>query len=124
MDFWSEFSKTITTAADQTVKGAEKLTDMAKIKYRIAGLNSKLDEVYRTLGKLRVAEAEGETVGEEAYAPLIESATELKAQLAMQEEALHKLRGDVNCPQCGNRVKRDANFCPKCGESMKPEQQD
>ena len=92
MDFWSEFSKTITTAADQTVKGAEKLTDMAKVKYRIAALNSKLDEVYRTIGKLRVAEALGEDVVAETYAPLIESATALKDRLSEQEELLCKLR--------------------------------
>lgn len=118
MDFWSEFSKTITTAADQTVKGAEKLTDMAKVKYRIASQRGKLDECYRTIGKLRMAEARGETVTEQMYAGLIEQASALEEQLSALEEKLSELREDTVCPQCSYRIKHGLNYCPKCGAPL------
>ncbi len=118
MDFWNEFSKTITSAADQTVKGAEKLTDIAKLKYRVNLLKNKLEEGYRDIGRLRYAEFCGEDVTSETYEELLTHIAELDGQIKECEDRLFDLQDFVTCSQCGHRMKKGLNFCPKCGEKM------
>ena len=80
MDFWSEFSKTITNAADQTVKSTEKLTNIAKLKYRLGALTNKQNECFQNIGRLRYAEFSGETVTSDMYENLFAEAASLDAQ--------------------------------------------
>ena len=116
MDFWKEFSKTVSSAAEGTVKGAEKLTDMAKLKYKISSLNTKLTDAFTEVGKLRYSEKNGDTVSEEAYRELFDRIDEYNFQLAETETELYDLMCFVSCPKCGTRMKKDCRYCPKCGE--------
>ncbi len=118
MDFWKEFSKTVTSAAEGTVKGAEKLTDMAKLKYKISSLNTKLDESYNTLGRLKYSEKNGEKVAREMYNSIFDRIDELNAQVAEAESELFDLMNFVACPVCGTRMKKDCKYCPKCGDKI------
>lgn len=118
MDFWKEFSKTVTSAADQTVKGAEKLTDMAKLKYKISSLNTRLDDAYTTIGRLRYSEKNGEKVADEMYRDLFEQIDDLNAQIAECESTLYDLMNFVTCSECGTRMKKDCKYCPKCGNRI------
>ncbi len=119
MDFWSEFSKTITNAADQTVKGTEKLTNIAKLKYRLGSLKNKLNEVYQNIGRLRYAEYQGDAVTAEQYKGFMSEADDLTNQIAICEEKLFALQDAITCPQCGNKAQKGMSFCPKCGEALK-----
>ncbi len=116
MDFWKEFSKTVSSAAEGTVKGAEKLTDMAKLKYKISSLNTKLTDAYTEIGKLRYSEKNGDTVQAETYSELFEKVDELNMQIAEAETELYDLMNFASCPKCGTRMKKDCRYCPKCGE--------
>jgi len=118
MDFWSEFSKTITNAADQTVKGTERLTGIAKLKYRLGSLKNKLNACYQSIGRLRYAEYNGETVTSEMYEGLFAEADTLSAQVKECEEKLYELQDYTTCPQCGNKAQKGMCFCPKCGENL------
>lgn len=119
MDFWQEFSKTVSDTANQTVKEAEKLTDMAKVKYRIASLKTKLDETYLTVGQLKYSESCGEKVADEMYKGLFDKISDLSEQIADLEDKLSDLRNLVQCKACGARVsKKGCKFCPKCGEKL------
>ena len=116
MDFWKEFSRTVTSAAEGTVKGAEKLTDIAKLKYKISSLNTKLTDTFTEIGKLRYAEKNGDKTSCEAYTELFDKVDELNAQIAEAETELYDLMCFVTCPSCGTRMKKDCRYCPKCGE--------
>ncbi len=116
MDFWKEFSKTVSSATESTVKGAEKLTDMAKLKYKISSLNTKLTDAYTEIGKLRYSEKNGDAVAEEAYRDLFDKVDEYNCQIAEAETELYDLMCFVSCPKCGTRMKKDCRYCPKCGE--------
>lgn len=118
MDFWKEFSKTVSSAADQTVKGAEKLTDMAKLKYRISSLNTKLDETFVSLGRLKYSEAKGNDASKAEYDELVDKIDELNAQIAEAEGMLFDLMNFISCPVCGTRLKKSCNFCHKCGNKF------
>lgn len=116
MDFWKEFSKTVSSAAEGTVKGAEKLTDMAKLKYKISSLNTKLTDTYTEIGKLRYSENKGDTVDNETYTKLFDMIDEYNLLIAEAETELYDLMCFVSCPKCGTRMKKDCRYCPKCGE--------
>lgn len=119
MDFWQEFTRSVSDAANQTVKEAEKLTDMAKVKYRIASLKTKLDETYVTVGQLRYAESRGERVANEMYNGLFEKIAALTNEIEVLENKMSDLRNFAQCKSCGARVsKKGCNFCPKCGEKI------
>ncbi|MBQ4064838.1 MAG: hypothetical protein IJD10_01925 [Clostridia bacterium] len=118
MDFWNEFSKTVTTAADQTKKGAERLTDIAKLKYRASMLRNKLEECYRDIGRLRFKEYCGEEITAETYDGLLTRTADLKEQIRDCESRLFDLQDFVACENCGYRMKKGLNFCPKCGEKL------
>ena len=77
MDFWHEFTKSVSNAATNTVKEAEKLTDKAKVKYRITALNAKLNETYIEIGQLRYSESLGEKICDEIYRTHFETVTNL-----------------------------------------------
>lgn len=119
MDFWNELSKTVTNAADQTVKSTEKLASIAKLKYRLSSMNNKLDDCHRTIGKLYCAENAGEEVTKDAYLPFIEQAAELSENIKACQEELAKLQDFISCPQCQYHIKKGLNYCPKCGSPIK-----
>ncbi len=116
MDFWKEFSKTVSSAAESTAKGAEKLTDMAKLKYKISSLNTKLTDAYTEIGKLRYSEKNGNAVESDTYRELFDKIDEFNALIAEAETELYDLMCFVSCPNCGTRMKKDCRYCPKCGE--------
>ncbi len=119
MDFWHEFTKSVSNAASSTAKEAEKLTDKAKVKYRISFLKTKLDESYVIVGQLRYAESRGEKVCKEMYDSLFEQITDLNNQINNLEEKLSDLRNLASCKKCGARInKKGCSFCPKCGDKI------
>ena len=118
MEFWSDFSKTVSGAADKTAREAERLAAVAKCKYRINRLKSLRDETLLTVGRLRYAEHTGQTVTEAEYAGLFDKIEDLETRLKEAREALADCQGGVPCPACGFRCRKDLNFCPKCGAPL------
>lgn len=118
MDFWKEFSKSVADAATGTVKSAEKLTEIAKVKYHLGSLQTKLNDCYQTIGKLYCAEQAGEEVTAEDYEGLLVLADDLKAQIIESEKRLYDLRDYLTCPHCAYRLKKGLRYCPKCGEKF------
>lgn len=114
MEFWDDFSKAVANAADQTVKGTEKLTTIAKLKYRITTLKNKVSEYCKTLGELKYAEYCGEQVSEKDYAAIADEITLINKKVAVLEKRIADLSDYVNCPQCGYRVRRGVGICPYC----------
>ena len=121
MEFWNEFTKTVNHAADKTVKGAEKLTGIAKVKYKISSINSKLDSCYKNIGELKYAEKCGEEVTENMYSALFEQVDEYKKELKELEDKLSDIREYQTCKMCGYRIQKGLPYCPKCGEKLASE---
>jgi hypothetical protein len=119
MDFWHEFTKSVSNAATNTVKEAEKLTDKAKVKYRITALNAKLNETYIEIGQLRYSESLGEKICDEIYRTHFETVTNLTNEINELEDKLSDLRNLASCKNCGAKInKKGCIFCPKCGDKI------
>ncbi len=118
MDFWNDLSKTLYNAADQTVKGTEKLAGIAKIKYKINSLKTKLDFYYKSIGEIKYSEYKGGEVSPETYIGLFEQIESFNAEIEKLENELSDLKNFKACPNCGYRIKQGLSFCPKCGEKL------
>ena len=112
---WEEISKKLSGAADYTVRETEKLTGMAKLKYKAANEKNRLSTLYRSLGSLVYARTRGEAVENGAEDALIAQITEALAALAKLEAEMSVLRSWKLCVGCGTKIGAEMAFCPKCG---------
>ena len=117
---WEDITKKLSGAADYTVRETEKLTGMAKLKYKAANEKNRLSTLYRSLGSLTYARTQGDAVGEGEEEALIAQITEALAALARLEEEMASLRSWKLCVGCGAKIGADVTFCPKCGTRQQP----
>ncbi len=119
MDFWGELGKKISNAAsnaaDYTVKETEKLTNIAKAKYKLSNLKNKLDQLYRNVGELCYDKHTGESAEEVSFDELFSEIAETLEEIDKLELYIAKLRCDNVCEKCGSKLNRDMLFCPRCG---------
>lgn len=121
MEFWDNFSKTVSDAADYTVKEAGKLTGIAKLKYKIATTRARLDTLFAGLGRLKYDEVKATTSsGAESVDMLVGKIDALKADLERYENELAKLKNVRICAACRSEIGLEMAFCPRCG-SKQPE---
>lgn len=119
MDFWDEFSKTLNNVAESTVKGAEKLTGIAKLKYMIYTEQNKLENVYQNMGKLYFEDCEGNLPTLKVQRGIAE---ELIARIDRLKAELADAMNSAVCDKCGEKVNKDMSFCPKCGAKLTREE--
>lgn len=116
MEFWDNLSKTVSDAADYTVKEAGKLTGIAKLKYKISTVRARLDTMYVKIGRLKYSESKG-TADDSgcSYNELFETIDSLEAELVGYENELAKLKNERLCIACRSVIGLDMSFCPRCG---------
>jgi|GEM_PF-538580 hypothetical protein len=116
MEFWDNFSKTVSDAADYTVKEAGKLTGIAKLKYKAAAARARLDTLYANMGKLKYEELRGAGLTDEnAYNELTAKIDALKTEVEQYENEIAKLKNVRICVACRSVIGIDMAFCPRCG---------
>lgn len=121
MEFWDSFSKTVSDAADYTVKEAGKLTGIAKLKYRIASTRARLDTLYASVGRLKYEEHKGAAPTDaNSYDELFARISTLEAEIVKFENELAKLRNVRLCVACRSVIGIDMTFCPRCGAKQPP----
>ena len=107
-----EISSYLKKAAEDIKKTAGAIAEKVEnthTKYKTA---SELDELYKTLGRIRYEELISSTDATEESTKLSEEITRLKAKL---EELGDAEKGEIACSWCGEKVPADAAFCPYCG---------
>ncbi|MBE6632034.1 MAG: zinc ribbon domain-containing protein [Ruminococcaceae bacterium] len=115
MELWDDISKTLSTVAETTVKGAEKLTDIAKLKYQIYVEENKLENVYQNMGKLYYEDPENNL-------PTLKLQRSIAGELIERIEKLKLILAEATnhftCRSCGEKVGKDMYFCPRCGKKI------
>ena len=122
MEFWSELSKKITEAADYTVKETGKLTNITKLKYKLSGLKTKRDQLYKTVGKMKFYEYIGEETDIDEMTDKLEDIKEIKEQIESIEDQIAVLSNYRICAVCRSKIERSMIFCPRCGAKQEQEQ--
>jgi ribosomal protein L40E len=124
MDVWNDISKKIAGAVDYTAKETEKLTGIAKVKYKLMNLRSKRSDLYEEIGKLHYAElrnvpaADGVIDNTIEITGLCDAVTAVSDDINAAEQELAEILNYKLCISCGAKIKNDMSFCPKCGEKQ------
>ena len=101
------------TAASAVSKKAGELYDLSKLRITLASLRSDLNKQYQTLGEAVYNEA-----GEEEIEVIKAEIADIKQNIVDVEKILTASRNTVRCPQCGQKLNKNAAFCFTCGAAI------
>lgn len=98
------------SAASAVSKKAGELYDLSKLRITLASLRSDLNKQYQALGESVYVDASSEDI--EAIKTEID---EIIQNISDVEKVLAAARNCVKCPQCGQKLNKNAAFCFTCG---------
>ncbi len=104
------------SAASAVSKKAGELYDLSKLRITLASLRSDLNKQYQALGEAFYNEAADEEL--EAIKAEI---SDVKQNIDDVEKILAASRNSVKCPNCGQKLNKNAAFCYVCGEAIPKE---
>ena len=104
------------TAASAVSKKAGELYDLSKLRITLASLRSDLEKQYQALGEAVYSEAPDEEVD-----VIKAEIAEVKQNILDVEKILSASRNYVKCPQCGQKLNKNASFCYTCGAAIPKE---
>ncbi len=104
------------SAASAVSKKAGELYDLSKLRITLASLRSDLNKQFQALGEAFYNDAPEEEL-EEIKAGI----TDVKQNILDVEKILAASRNTVKCPQCGQKLNKNASFCYTCGAAVPKE---
>ncbi len=106
-----EISSYFKKAAEDIKKAASSIAEKVENTHNKYKTEAELDELYKTLGRIRYEEITSSTNATEESEKLSEEITRLKAKL----DEFASAPQECSCSWCGKTVPTDASFCPFCG---------
>ena len=104
------------TAASAVSKKAGELYDLSKLRITLASLRSDLNKQYQALG-----EAVYSGASDEETEVIKNEIADVKQNIIDVEKILAASRNTVKCPQCGQKLSKNASFCFTCGAAVPKE---
>ena len=102
------FKSYIKKAASDIKNATDSLVDKVERAHNKYKLEAEIDELYKTLGRIRYEELCGKCDASEESEKLAEEITRIKAKLSEYENIRI-------CNNCGENIDSDVVFCPFCG---------
>lgn len=118
MAFFDKLSNTISAAGKDGLNKAKELKDTAKISMDIKEREGAIQRMYRELGKAYYQDHKDDANAEYDQILAIKAAFEEIGELKANKD---EIRGIKRCPECGNPVSQEANFCASCGAKCETE---
>lgn len=94
------------------------LTDLAKMKLKLADNENAIEVTLTALGRLLYDSRKGVDVNEETIAELVKQVDELESANEELQAAIDNNRGYKTCRSCGTANPEKATYCNKCGEKL------
>lgn len=113
-DIFETIEDAFIMAGKEIENTAKDVTAKAKLKYEIKQREGYLDELYKEIGKeyyQKNKDSDSENESFEEITRLLEEVSDLKDQYM-------KIKGMVECPQCGAQINKGSSFCSKCGKPL------
>ena len=107
-----ELSSYFKKAAEDIKKTAGAIAVKVENTHNRYKTEAELDELYKTLGRIRYEELSSSADATEESEKLSEEITRLKTKL---EEFASAPKAEKACSWCGKTVPKEASFCPFCG---------
>lgn len=104
---------------DMAEKKTTKAYELSKKKIWEKKLEDKLDGLYISLGKIYYASEKKGDCDSDAVQKTIVLIDNTKAELKALRDEIKVMRYGKVCPACGAGVKKDDDFCGKCGMEIK-----
>lgn len=94
------------------------LTDLAKMKLKLADNEKAIDATLAALGRLVYESRKTGELNEETVNELVQQVDELEAANEELQAAIDNNRGRKTCRSCGSANPENASYCNKCGQKM------
>jgi len=125
MSFLDDLKKSISGAADYTVKKTEEVTETAKLRREIRSRNAALAKCFETIGRAYYKKERGtQEAPDGVIAAQMSEADRIKGEIAELRRQLAKLQGYAICQACGAQISEKSVFCPLCGVRLNAERSD
>ena len=130
MAFWEDIKGRLDDAGDAFVDKTRKMAKTAQISGMLRDMEKDRDKLYTQLGlmyyedkygrmKIKTLEKKlSELKDDDPKKAIISKVLEIKQgelRLLELEEEKKQLKGIIKCPECGNDVTPDSEFCTQCG---------
>ena len=120
MEFFDKLGKKASEAYMNIADKTGKIAKETKLKFKINDLKSQVNDIYEEIGK-KVYEKHLKKEEISIKENFEEECTKIDV-LSDETERLLKecleLRDKKQCPKCFTEIKKDAKFCPNCGEKQ------
>ena len=118
MTFWDDVAKTANDAANYTVKKANEITTLAKLRYKLHIAETKLECKYEGIGRLYYSAVMDGDDTMEAISDLMTDITEINAEITGLKEQIAELKNKQICPKCGAFIPEGSFYCNNCGTKI------
>ena len=106
------------TAAEAVGKKATAFMDISRLKISAADIRSEIGKRYEALGRAVYNSRKDGLDIEPLAAECEESIDALYGRLERVNQKIAELTEKTVCDSCGNRIEKDAVYCPKCGTKV------
>lgn len=121
MSFWDDVSGGVKEAAEYTAKKAGELTAIAKLKIALKNEESRLEKCFEAMGKIYYRSVKKDEDNSQKLLELVGTADGIKCKITNLKKEISDVQNLIVCPGCGERIKADCEFCPKCGQKTDEE---
>ena len=115
MEVIDKIGDTIVTVSRDVTQKAKDLSEIAKIRMDIRSKQDYITKLYQEMGKSYFEKHKNDDQPKYGQVSLIKEAEEVIEEL---KEQLGAIKGTQKCPECGNEMPLDADYCSKCGVKL------
>lgn len=119
MEFFDKVVRVVGSYAHDAGKKAGEVTNRAKIRFALANLQGELDELFEKLGAIRYDTVKNGHDNASRERAAVAKIDRVKADMEILKAELEASKLDGRCHMCGEKVAKDSEFCPYCGEDLK-----
>ena len=114
-DKFSSLTKNISNGATQVVKKSEEIVEISKKNLSINSNDNKIYELYSEIGEVMFNRyKENKDIPQEIKG-ICEDINELDENNEKLIGKINKIRKLKKCSNCGEKMKLEVTYCPKCG---------
>ncbi len=118
MDFLENVKNAVGSAAQTVAKKSGEVVEVSKIKYAMYEAKGTIKELKEEIGEAVYTSYKNNTPLDSVVREKCARIDELQSEIDAYDGRLYTYKSMVKCPSCGEKVKDDNKFCPKCGARL------
>jgi hypothetical protein len=118
MNIFEDLGKKVTETVDSVNKKSTEFIEVQKLKAKISNTQVVMEDNFKDLGRMLYERYEAGEVMEEKYLPYCEGITKCQESIRQYKKEINEWKKIDECEVCGEIIKKDAVYCPKCGNKI------